>query len=150
MRIKLYLPVLILTVLFFSSCKKWRPENRIIGSWQLVEVEKRRLFDKETIRVGYEPGTFVFNENGTASYVDTSVQMTGSWEMRRENTGYYDADGNWQTNGKTVFRVRLYNFSANRVIDWYFDRIDFRNSGNKLFAFIDGASYNYRYDFRKQ
>jgi hypothetical protein len=150
MRTKLYLPVLLLAVLFFSSCKKWRPENRIIGSWKLVEVEKRRLFDKETIRVGYEPGTFVFTENGTASYIDTSVQMTGSWEMRRENTGYYDADGNWQTNGKTVFRVRLYNFSANRVIDWYFDRIDFRNSGNKLFAFIDGASYNYRYDFRKQ
>ncbi len=150
MRIKLYLPVLLLAVLFFSSCKKWRPENRIIGSWKLVEVEKRRLFDKETIRVGYEPGTFVFNENGTATYTDASVQMTGSWEMRRENTGYYDADGNWQTNGKTVFRVRLYNFSANRVIDWYFDRIDFRNSGNKLFAFIDGASYNYRYDFRKQ
>jgi len=150
MRIKLYLPVLILSILFFSSCKKWRPENRIIGSWKLVEVEKRRLFDKETIRVGYEPGTFVFNENGTATYADTSMQMTGSWEMRRENNGYYDADGNWQTNGKTVFWVRLYNFTSNRVIDWYFDRIDFRSSGSKLFAFIDGASYTYRYDFRKQ
>ncbi len=28
-----------------------------------MEVEKRRLFDKETIRVGYEPGTFFFNES---------------------------------------------------------------------------------------
>ena len=64
MNSKLYSILLIVVLPLFFSCKKWLPENRIVGSWKLVDVERRRTFDNETIVTGYENGTFVFLENG--------------------------------------------------------------------------------------
>jgi hypothetical protein len=150
MKSKLYLLSFTLLVLVFTSCKKWRAENRIIGTWRLVEVEKKRLFSNENLQTGYESGLFVFNENGSATFTDAAGVMSGTWSMRRLNDGFYDSDNNWHSDGRTVFIVHLYDFSANRVIDWYFDRIDFRWSAQKLFAYADGSAYTYRYDFRKQ
>jgi len=150
MKSKFYLAIFVSSLILFASCKKWLPENRIVGSWKLVEAEKRRFLSSDRIYTGYENGVFSFNDNGTASYSDTSIQMSGNWNMREEHNGYYDSDGNWHDEARTVLTVRLYNFTANRVLDWYFDRIDFRSSGDKLFAFMDSPSYIYRYDFRKQ
>ena len=150
MNSKLYSILLIVVLPLFFSCKKWLPENRIVGSWKLVDVERRRTFDNETIVTGYENGTFVFLESGSATYDDATRQMTGTWSMRRQDGGYMDGNGNWHSEDRTILIVHLYNFLQNQVIDWYFDRLDFRNEGNKLFTYIDGANYTYRYDFRKQ
>jgi hypothetical protein len=133
-----------------SSCTKNLPENRIVGNWRLVDVERKRLFDTDNITTGYEQGLFTFFENGSASYADASGTLNGNWNMRKANTGYYDSDGNWQSDTRTIFIINLHDFVNNRVIDLFFDRIDFRWSGDKLFAYIDGASYTYRYDFRRQ
>lgn len=152
MQSKLYsFSFIALLVLSLSSCKKWLPENRIEGSWRLTEVEKRRAFGNERINSGYESGVFRFNENGTASYTNATDTMQGNWQMRTQNgPGYYDSDGNWQTDSRQVLIIKLYDFNSNRVIDWYFDHFDFRSSGRRLFAFIESPSYNYRYCFSKQ
>lgn len=150
MKPKLYLLPLLLAVILISSCKKWLPENRIVGSWQLVDAERKRLFDNDHFTTGYEAGTFVFNDNGTATYTDPTIQLTGTWNMRRHGGGYYDGNGTWQDRSRTSFEISMYNFPANRVLDWDFDDLDFRNSGDKLFAWMFGSSYRYRYDFRKQ
>lgn len=149
MKAQLYLPIL-LTIILFTSCKKWLPENRIVGSWKLVDAEKKRWFDSDDFSTGYESGTFTFSDNGVAQYVDAGLQMNGTWSMRQRNGGYYDGNGTWQDQSRTEFDIDLYNFPQNRALNWDFDNIDFRNSGDKLFAYYDGASYNYRYDFRKQ
>ncbi|MFT3843895.1 MAG: hypothetical protein QM725_02490 [Lacibacter sp.] len=150
MKSKLY-PLSFLLILFLlSSCKKWLPENRIVGSWKVTNAEKRRFLTKELILTGYENGVFNFYENGTASFTDTTGSMTGNWSMRKVDGGYYDADGNWQSNSRTDLLIKLFNFNTNRYIEWYFDNIDFRSSGYQLTGFIYGANYNYRYYFRKQ
>jgi hypothetical protein len=144
MKSKLYLLPLLFFLIINTSCKKWLPENRIVGSWRLVDVEKKRLFSNESILTGYESGIFVFNDNGTTDYTDANGQMTGTWTMRKRRGGGEGEDI------QTVLIVHLHDFANNRLLDWYFDRVDFRNSGDKLFTFIDGVSYTYRYDFRKQ
>jgi hypothetical protein len=142
--------IILTSTLLFTSCKKWLPENRIAGDWKLVSAEKKYLLSSDLVTTGYENGVFRFNDNGTASYTEASFQMLGNWTMREQHSGYYDSNGNWQDQATTIFTVRLYDFNANRVLDWYFTSIDFRSSGDKLIAFIDGASYTYKYDFRKQ
>jgi hypothetical protein len=150
MKPKFYLAIFIASILLFASCKKWLPENRIVGSWKLFSVDKKYLFSSDRIYTGYENGLFVFNDNGTATYSDTSIQMNGSWIMREEHDGYYDGDGNWHQDGRTILTIRLYNFAVNRIVDWYFNSIDFRSSGEKLISFMDSPSFTYKYDFRKQ
>jgi len=150
MHLKFYLLTLIFCSVLFTNCKKWYPENRIEGTWKLVEVQKRKLLSNDIYLTGYESGSFVFNANGNASYTDAAGVLTGTWSMHRSDDGYYGSDGNWHGDRKTIFIVHVNNFAANRVIDWYFDNIDFRGSGDKLFAYIDRGSYTYRYDFRRQ
>lgn len=151
MQAKLYsLSLIVLLVVTFSSCKKWLPENRIEGSWQLTEIQKRRPFANENVQSQYKGGTFTFFEDRTARYADANGTMQGSWEIRSIDNGYRDNDGNWHSETKNVLWLKLYDFSSNRVIDWYFDRFDFRNSGRSLFAFMDGSGYDYRYCFNKR
>jgi hypothetical protein len=147
---KFYPLFILLISTLLSSCKKWLPENRIVGNWKLIDIEKRRPFNNETLTSGYERGTFTFYENGTASFSDTSGSMNGNWNMRTEQHGYYDSDGNWQTQNRTVLIVKMYNFNNNKVIDWYFDEVQFRSSGGRMQAFIEGANFRYCYNFRKQ
>lgn len=150
MKLKFYPFFILSLLLLFSSCKKWLPENRVVGSWQLIDAEKRRFLSNQSFSTGYESGVFTFYDNGDATYRDAAGSMTGSWNMRQTDGGYYDQDGNWQSQKRTDMLIQLYDFRSNRVIDWYFDYIDFRNSGGRLIGFINGASYNYRYYFRKQ
>lgn len=139
----IFYPLLVVfSLLLNASCAKWLPENRIVGTWKLVEVEKRRLFDKQAITTGYENGTFTFNDGETAQYSDAIGPMNGNWRMRKEYYGENDS--------RTTFTLRLYNFNANRIIDWEFDRMHFRRSGDMLVAFMERSGYNYRYEFRKE
>jgi hypothetical protein len=150
MKSKLYTLIPLFSfVSIFSSCAKWLPENRIEGSWSLTELQKRRAFDNENVSSGLEKGTFTFYENGTASYTDENGSLQGSWQMRNENGPGYTND-NGQRDTRRVLIIRLYNFSNNRVVDWYFNRFDFRSSGSRLFAFIESPNYNYRYCFNKK
>lgn len=150
MQLKLYSISFLLFVVTISSCKKWLPENRIEGSWQLTELQKRRAFSNEIVSSGYENGIFTFLEDRTARYADNNGTMQGSWEIRSVSRSYTDGEGNRQSETKNILWIRLYDFSSNRVIDWYFDRFDFRSSGDRLFAFMDGSGYDYRYCFNKR
>jgi hypothetical protein len=151
MQAKLYTTFFLLSfILLTTSCKKWLPENRIEGNWQLTEIQKRRPFGNENVSSVYQQGTFSFFEDRTARYSDINGTMQGSWEIRRIDNGYTDNQGNWQSEIRNVLWVKLYDFSSNRVIDWYFDRFDFRSTGDRLFAFMDGSGYDYRYCFSKR
>jgi hypothetical protein len=150
MKSKLYFYSSTAILLTSVSCRKWPPENRIEGSWMLSEVQKRRFLGNETIKSGFEDGTFTFNENRTAAYTTTNTSLRGNWEMRNERSSYRDDNGNWQKRTTRVLIVRLYNFNNNQVMDWYFDRFDFRSSGTRLFAFSVSPGYNYRYCFTKK
>lgn len=150
MKLKFYPFLLLFISVLVSSCKKWLPENRVVGTWQLTDAEKRRFLSNQSFSTGYESGVFTFYDNGDATYRDAAGSMTGTWDMRQTNGGYYDQDGNWQSQQRTDMMIKLYDFRSNRVLDWYFDYIDFRNSGSRFTGYINGASYNYRYHFRKQ
>ncbi len=153
MKLKLY-PFLLLSfsLLVLNSCKKLAllPEDRVIGKWKLTEAVKQRFSRTESFLNGYEAGTFTFLENGTVLYNDPTDSLNGNWNMRTENNSYYDANGNWQTSTNTTLSMQLYNFSSNRMINWLFDNFYFEQSGNKLVGNINGASYIYKYYFKRQ
>jgi hypothetical protein len=147
---KIYLSLLAIIILF-TSCKKWQPEYRIVGSWKLTDVRKQRLFNNSSITTGYENGVFTFNDNGSCTYTEGSqVHLNGTWNMYYDYFGYYDSYGNWQNNRHLIFHIKATDFQSNRYLDWEFDETDFRRNSNRLVAFINSASFTYRYDFVKQ
>ncbi|MFN8251896.1 MAG: hypothetical protein U0V75_08425 [Ferruginibacter sp.] len=142
-------PFVLLCTLIISSCKKLDPEYKMVGTWKLDDVVRRRFLNNSHLHTGYENGLFTFNENGTASYKDTNT-LQGSWSMRREYRSYYDNNGDYRTENNVVLRIFLANFASNRIIDWEFDDTDFKRSSNRLDGFIYTLSSEYQYSFRRQ
>jgi len=76
MKLKFYPFLLLFILVAASSCKKWLPENRVVGSWQLIDAEKRRFLSNQSFSTGYESGVFTFYDNGDATYRDAAGSMT--------------------------------------------------------------------------
>lgn len=141
---------IITSFMILTGCSKWDPEVKLEGNWKLNDVVKRRFLNNDHLLTGYEQGVFSFFGNGTATYKDTSLNMSGSWNMYYQDRGYYDSNGNWHQQNNLVLRIRLVDFSANRFIDWEFDEIQFKRSSDRLDGFIYSASSSYQYSFRRQ
>ena len=127
---------------FFVGCSKYNlnPEKGLRGQWKLYRAERFRFFNRDLLNSEYYTGVFNFNDNGTAEYRDGTFLMNGNWSMRTDNADNDQA--------ATHFKVNLYNFAANRVLNLDFDDTNFR-SRNRLIAEYTSASYRYRYDFRR-
>ena len=137
------------TIIIISSCAKLNPESKIVGTWKLDDVVKRRFLNNDHLTTGYEKGLFQFYDNGSASYTDT-VTLSGSWRMHYEDRSYYDGNGDYHNQTNLVLLLRLANFSTNRFIDWDFDEAVFKRSSDRLDGFIYYASSSYQYSFRRQ
>lgn len=145
---KLY-PLALLSLIIFSSCAKLNPDRKIVGTWKLDDVVKRKFLNNDHLLTGYEPGLFTFYDNGNAVYKGADT-LNGSWGMRYEDRGYYDSDGNYQNQNNLTLRIRLYNFTSNKVIDWDFDDAQFKRSSDRLDGFIYSGFASYQYSFRRQ
>ncbi|MGG9963380.1 hypothetical protein [Ferruginibacter sp. SUN106] len=146
----IYPLVLLSTLLIiFSSCAKLNPERKIVGTWKLDDVVKKKFLSGDHLSTGYEGGLFRFENNGNATYTDT-VTLTGFWDMRYEDRSYYDGNGDYHNNNNLVLRIKLVNFATNRIIDWVFDDTQFKRSSDRMDGFMYYAFSTYQYSFRRQ
>ncbi|MBS1512933.1 MAG: hypothetical protein JST86_18975 [Bacteroidetes bacterium] len=146
----LYSCVLLCTALIaFSSCAKLNPESKIVGTWKLDDVVKRRFLSNSHVGSDYTVGLFRFYDNGTATYTDT-VTLNGYWSMHYQYGYFYDDYGNYSQRNYLVLRINLANFTANRFIDWVFDEASFKRSSDRLDGFMYYATSSYQYSFRRQ
>jgi hypothetical protein len=147
--------LLLVTIAFgllVSSCTKYvdlQPANGIVGSWQLLYVDRQDNFGTTTIYTGYEPGIFHFYSNGQAVYDDGYEVMRGTWNTRQLNNGYYDNHGNYHGGTYQVFDLYLSSYSGTRVIDWQFDESWFSNS-SRFNALYYGTNSDYKYVFGRR
>src|SRR5687768_10095930 len=147
------LPLLLtltLIVILSSSCRKFlfNPENRIEGQWKLKFVERRHVLRWSDVTNRYESGVFIFDNDGAAFYEDANGVMNGTWVLRERRDGYYDENGNYQSDTRMSLTLDLYNFQDNRVLNLDFDNVRFKGR-NQFLAEYSTPTYLYRYDFRR-
>jgi len=139
-------------VLLVSSCTKYvdiEPGNSIVGSWQLLYVDKQDNFGTSTVYTGYEPGIFHFYGNGQAVYDDGYELMKGNWTSRQVSNGYYDNHGTYHSGVYQIFDLYLTNYSGTRVINWKFDESWFSNS-SRFNAMYYGVNADFKYVFGRK
>jgi hypothetical protein len=99
MRIK-YLPLFILTVITFCSCKKstLNEQDTIIGTWYIKNMRGVNGFSN-TSALDFNNGFFTFKENGLLQYKNTLTDSyNGKWELyEKPDETSTDADGNTTT-----------------------------------------------------
>jgi hypothetical protein len=140
----IYLFLLLLPCFFLSGCSKdtlRRYEDRIIGTWELYDIDKRG--SGNTSHQEFQPGLFTFREDGTAVYVLDGVTYNGVWDIdvssRQTNC---DGDG---CDYETVYRLDIYvtdpasQFTRNEL----FDDMSFKSS-NRFNAYDKGFVFQFR------
>ncbi|MBC7849058.1 MAG: hypothetical protein H7Y31_04950 [Chitinophagaceae bacterium] len=136
--------------LIFAACTKTvivpEEQENLVGRWQLSYAEKQGNHGSQEFYTGYEEGYFYFYQNGQAEFDDGYERLTGTWELRWVNDGYYDYNGNYQSGSRRVFRLYLSNGHNGHILDWDFDEGWFNNRNNFTASF-DTYNYTYRYSF---
>ncbi len=140
----------IISFFLLSSCSK-SIDDRIVGSWQLENAWKQRLFDRDYFQTGYENGTFTFMDNGSATYLEGNDTLTGYWRSDRRNYRYYNSgSGEWETRSMRYLYISLINFQQNRRLEWEFDDFHFKNNWQKIRAEQYWFSNDRVYEFRRK
>ena len=141
---KLY-TFMVFSILMFitNSCSKdflKAYEERIIGTWELAEIEKRG-FGGGIIDLPFAEGEiFEFESGGVLNFTDNNGQAySGSWDIQRS---YYEES--------TVRSLHLtvVNFTSQQIRSELFEEIRFTSSG-RFKAFIRQGFRTYVFHFRK-
>ena len=145
---KFYTIILVL-VLFITGngCSKdvlKRYEQRIIGSWELVDVDRQG--GGSTSGLPFRDGRFTFEDNGSLVYADNAGSVfNGSWEMDYDYN--YDQDGDNQT--VRTLQIIAINFTSQEVRSEYFNEVRF-TSTNKFRAFVRSGWRDYVFYFERR
>jgi hypothetical protein len=151
---KIY-PILF-TTLILSSCSKdvfKSYENRLIGTWHLVDVD-RRGFGGSLSQLPFTSGDFTFQEGGRLVYNDPGGAVyEGSWDLgyRRVSNGCsIDENGNQDCQERSVRSLHLtaIDFNNRDVKSENFEEINFTSS-DRFKARIQIGLHSYIFIFRR-
>jgi hypothetical protein len=151
---KIY-PILFVT-LIISSCSKdafKTYENRLIGTWHLVDVD-RRGFGGSLSHLPFTSGDFTLQDGGKLIYNDPGGNVyEGSWDLgyRRISNGCsIDENGNQDCQERSVRSLHLtaIDFSNQDVKSENFDEITF-TSADRFKAKIQIGLHTYVFIFRR-
>lgn len=142
--------IVFFTFITLTGCSKFlNEENRMEGEWRLSHIDRTNFLSWRSVQNNYASGTFHFFRDGSAIYTDNLGEMNGNWMMRKEKNRYRDSNGEWKTDDDITLEINLYNFTQNRVLQLYFDKIRYKNR-NTLIAEYSTPNYRYRYEFDRR
>ncbi len=140
---KIYLLAFASTLFLISGCSKdvlKRYENRIIGTWQITNVN-RLGFGGNPENLPFRDGEFTFNANGTLRYTDhLNNTYQGNWEIIRRS-------GSSDDNNR-VLRITAIDFNNQTTLAEYYDDMNFRGT-NFFVARIDRPFVRLTTHFRR-
>jgi hypothetical protein len=128
-------------------------QDRIIGTWNLVDIDKRGIGGSISNQT-FQNGTFTFREDGTITWTTPGgVDYHGSWDIdweSRQNNCYTDSDGGQQCNYDEVMElfVSVTDPISQHTKKERFDEIQFTSS-NRFKAIIYSDFQTYIFIFRK-
>ena len=146
--------IAILFSLSFSGCSKESFQERIIGTWQLEDVD-RVGWGGNNRDHPFKNGTFTFVESGSLTWVDpTGTNYKGTWQIRKNNiSGGCNTDGNGITtcNNRQVksLMITAIDFNNQDIRSEYFEEMDF-NGNNRFKAYVEVGNKRYVFYFRRQ
>lgn len=139
---KIYALGLLFSIVLLPGCSKdflKKYEDRIIGSWQITDVNRIGL-GGNTNSLAFTSGRFTFYENGSLDYTDASnISYHGNWEIVKKV--YED---------QTVrsLQITAIDFTNQRVLAEYYDDMNFVGT-NHFKAKIISGFHTYVTHFRR-
>ena len=140
----------ILSLFLLSSCVKEvtvavTTESPITGSWILNSAAEGDSKGWSPFYTGLENGVFTMYNNGSATYADADVSMSGQWYITTTTGAYFDEYGSYYNDIHQALQLHLSDPYTHSSIDLNFDNVDFYN--NSFVATYFNGNLIERYSF---
>lgn len=147
---KIYSLTLLLAVLLLSRCSKdflKRYEERIEGTWELVDVDRAGIGGGSG-SFAFTNGRFTFSENGDLEYVSPPGQVyQGSWDIRHDWVGGQCDD--CDDRRVRSLHITAVDFANQDVRSEFFNEMVFTGT-NRFKAYIYSGVRTYVFRFRRR
>jgi len=132
---KIYTSVFVLSVLFFGCSKDFLKsyDDRIIGTWQITEINKTGLGGSIS-SLPFREGSFSFAKDGTLTFTDPAGNIfKGTWDIQKKVIN--DSD-----NGNVYHSLHIIavNFTTQQMLGQYYDDINFTGTNHIKAKIISG------------
>jgi hypothetical protein len=121
---KIYTSLAILSLLSFAGCSKdiLKPyDDRIIGTWQIDDIDKFGFGGSINDLPFKEGGTLRFNKDGTLLYTTSSGSaFNGTWDIQKKTVNSGDDSEVYRS-----LQITAVNFNTQQVLGEYYDDINF-------------------------
>ena len=147
MKTFLRLTFILIVATAFTGCYKKDVyiQDPVIGSWVLDNASRANSYGWQTFYAGIENGVLDFYSNGSATYNENHVSLTGNWYISNSNGGYYDESGYYRTGSHQTLYVHLYDSYSNSTIDLNFGYVAFQNNRFVATDYYAGAVEKYEF-----
>lgn len=139
----IYLTAIVCSFLLLCGCSKdflKSYDKRIVGTWEITGVNRVGI-GGSTSNLPFRDGTFIFNEDGSATYTNTAgVLYKGSWDIDKKNVD--------DENVRRSLQVTVVDFVNQRVLTEYYDDMNFTGT-NRFKANIISSFHTYVTHFRR-
>ena len=124
-------------------------EDRIEGTWRLVDVDRRGIGGSVNNMI-FQGGTFNFSEAGDLTYTKENGEIyQGSWNIdKRWTSGDCYGNNNCQDRRVRTLNVVAVNFTTQDVKAENFEEIEFTGT-NRFNAYIYSGLHTYIFRFRR-
>ena len=142
----------VLSVFFLTSCVKEvtitpTPQSPITGSWVLSAAAEGDSYGWSPFYTGLENGVFTMYGNGTATYDDADVSMSGQWYITTTNGAYFDEYGSYYNGTHQALQLHLNDPYTHSSINLNFDNVNFYK-GSFVATYYNGQLIE-RYSFSR-
>ena len=147
---------ILFTSLIITSCSKdvfKSYEDRLVGTWHLVDVD-RRGFGGSLDNLAFTEGDFTLERGGRLVYDDLAgKKYEGSWDVRHttvSNGCAVDQNGNQDCSQRHIRSLHIVaiDFNNQQVKTEDFEEIDFTGT-NRFKARIQSGLHTYVFTFRR-
>lgn len=140
----------ILSTFLLSSCVKEvtvavTPDAPITGSWVLNAAAEGDSHGWSSFYTGLENGVFTMYNNGSVTYSDADVSMSGQWYITTTTGAYFDEYGSYFNGSHQQLQLHLSDGYTHSSIDLNFDNVNFYN-GSFVATYFNGNLIE-RYSF---
>lgn len=143
--------VVLLMATAFMGCSKngdsYAAADPIVGSWMLRDASRNNNYGWQSFYSGLENGVLEFYNNGSASYSEGHLNLTGNWYVSNTNGAYYDEYGYLRNGLHQTLYVSLSDRFSGNSIELNFGYVVFQ--GSRFIATDFYGNGVERYEFRR-
>jgi hypothetical protein len=143
---KLLLAIILVSLM---ACKKQVTERNLMGTFTLDAVREMKSFSRPKIVHSFTGAKFVFNNADQVICYKGTDTLYGNYILNERNNGYYDNEGNYQTQSEDGLYIFVQNPLRTNTLRIQLWKLRYRNNRSEMQGQQERVGNDYLFEFKR-